>query len=60
MKDGERGRSIENYGKKKQKEWLVNTFPDLTPVHQGTRRKNKVFKGNLQCKTIVTGLRLCH
>ena len=30
MKDGERGRPIENYGKKEQKEWLDITSPDLT------------------------------
>ena len=41
MKDGERGRSIENYGKKEQKEWLDNTLPD--PVQQGTRRMSTLF-----------------
>ena len=28
MKDGDRERPIENYGKKEQKEWLNNTLPD--------------------------------
>ena len=28
MKDGERRRPIENYGKKEQKEWLDNTLPN--------------------------------
>ena len=31
MKDGERGRPIENYEKKEQKEWLDNTLPDPHP-----------------------------
>ena len=31
MKDGERGRPIENYGKKEQKGWLDNTLPDPHP-----------------------------
>ena len=28
MKVGKRGRPIENYGKKEQKEWLDNALPD--------------------------------
>ena len=40
MKDGERERPIENYGKKEQKEWLGNILPDPHPVQQGTRRKS--------------------
>ena len=38
----ERGLSIENYGKKEQKEWLANTvlYLTLTPVQQGTGRKS--------------------
>ena len=40
MKDGERGRLIENYGKKEQKEWLDNTLTDPHPVQQGTRKKS--------------------
>ena len=31
MKDGERERPIENYGKKEQKEWLDNILPDPHP-----------------------------
>ena len=31
MRDGERGRQIENYGEKEQKEWLDNTLPDPHP-----------------------------
>ena len=36
-----RGRPIENYGKKEEKEWLDNTLPDPHPVQQGTRRKKR-------------------
>ena len=34
----ERGRPIENYAEKEQKEWLDNTLPDPHPVQQGTRK----------------------
>ena len=50
MKDAERGRPIENYGKKEQKEWLDNTLPDPHPVQQGTRRKSTdCFKNAIPC-----------
>ena len=39
MKDGERGRPINNYGKKKQKEWLDNTFPDPHPCTAGNKEE---------------------
>ena len=35
MKDGERERPIDNYGKKEQKEWLDNTLPDPHPCTAG-------------------------
>ena len=37
MKDGERERPIENYGKKEQKEWLDNTLPDPHPCTAGNK-----------------------
>ena len=37
MKDGERGRPIEKYGKKEQKEWLRNPLPDLHPCTSGNK-----------------------
>ena len=37
MKDGERGRPIENYGKKEQKEWLDNTLSDPYPCTTGIK-----------------------
>ena len=33
MKDGERERPIENYGKKEQKEWLDNTIERTLDLH---------------------------
>ena len=39
MKDGERGRLIENYGKKEQKEWLDNTLPDPHPCTAGNKEE---------------------
>ena len=62
MKDGERERPIENYGKKEQKERLDNIVPDprpctagnkeeehtLAPVQQGTRRKSTYYLNSLR------------
>ena len=39
MTEGERGRSIENYGKKEQKEWLDNTLPDPHPCTAGNKEE---------------------
>ena len=39
MKDGERGRLIENYGKKEQKEWLDKTLPDPHPCTAGNKEE---------------------
>ena len=39
MKDGERERPIENYGKKEQKEWLDNTLPDPHPCTAGNKEE---------------------
>ena len=45
MKDGERGRLIENYGKKEQKEWLDNTLPNPHSCReQGGREHNYYFR----------------
>ena len=38
MKDG-RGRPIEKYGKKQQKEWLENIIPDLNPCTAGNKKE---------------------
>ena len=35
----ERGRPIENYGKKEQKEWLDNTLPDPHPCTAGNKEE---------------------
>ena len=43
MKDGERGRPIENYGKKQQKEWLDNTLPDSHPCTAGNKEEEHIF-----------------
>ena len=40
MKDGGRGWPIENYGKKKQKEWLDNTVPDPHPSTAGNKEQH--------------------
>ena len=40
MKDGERGRPIENYRKKEQKEWLDNTLPD--PCTAGNKEEEHI------------------
>ena len=37
MKDGERERPIEHYGKKEQKEWLENTLLDPHPCTAGNK-----------------------
>ena len=39
MKDGERVRPIENYGKKEQKEWLDNILPDPHPCTAGNKEE---------------------
>ena len=39
MKDGERGRPIENYGEKEQKQWLDNTLPDPHPCTAGNKEE---------------------
>ena len=39
MKYGERGRPVENYGKKEQKEWLDNTLPDPHPCTAGNKEE---------------------
>ena len=43
MKDGERGRPIENYGKKEQKEWLDNTLPDPHPCQAGNKEEEHIL-----------------
>ena len=40
MKDGERERPIENYGKKEQKEWLDNILPDRHPCTAGNKEED--------------------
>ena len=43
MKDGERGRPIENYGKKEQKEeWLVSILPDPHPCTAGNKEEEHI------------------
>ena len=42
MKDAERGRPIENYGKKEQKEWLDNTLPDPHPCTAGYKEEEHI------------------
>ena len=39
MKDGERERPIENYGKKEQKQWLDNILPDPHPCTAGNKEE---------------------
>ena len=43
MKDGERERPIENYGKKEQNEWLANTLPDPHPYAAGNKEEENMF-----------------
>ena len=43
MKDGERGRPIDNYGKKEQKEWLDNTLSDPHPCTAGNKEEEHIF-----------------
>ena len=43
MKDGERGRRIENYGKKEQKQWLDNTLPYPHPCTTGNKEEENIF-----------------
>ena len=42
MKDGERGRPIEKYGKKEQKEWLDNTVPDPHRCTAGNKEEEHI------------------
>ena len=42
MKHGERGRPIENYGKKEQKEWLDNTLPDPHPCTAWNKAEEQI------------------
>ena len=39
MKDGERERPTENYGKKEQKEWLDNTLPEPHTCTAGNKEE---------------------
>ena len=39
MKNGERGRPIENYGKKEQKEWLDITLPEPHRCTAGNKKE---------------------
>ena len=43
MKDGERERPIENYGKKEQKKWLDNTLPDPHPCTAGNKEEEHIL-----------------
>ena len=43
MKDGERERPIENYGKKEQKEWLDNILPDPHPCKAGNKEEEHTW-----------------
>ena len=43
MKDGERERPIENYGKKEQKEWLDNILPDPHPCTTGNKEEEHKY-----------------
>ena len=45
MKDGERERPIENYGKKEQKEWLDNILPDPHPCTAGNKEEEHTCFG---------------
>ena len=47
MKDGERGRPIEYYGKKEQKQWLDNTLPDPHPCTAGNKEEKQEQKSAL-------------
>ena len=42
MKDGERERPIENYGKKEQKEWLDNILPNPNPCTPGNKEEEHI------------------
>ena len=44
MKDVEIGRTIENYGKKEQKEWLDNTLPDSHPCTAGNKEEEHIIQ----------------
>ena len=43
MKDGERERPIENYGKKEQKERLDNIVPDPHPCTTGNKEEEHIL-----------------
>ena len=43
MKDGERERPIENYGKQEQKEWLDNMLHDPHPCTSGNKEEEHIY-----------------
>ena len=47
MKDGERGRPIEKYGKEEQKESLDNTLPDPHPCTAGNKEEEHKYTVSL-------------
>ena len=46
MKNGERERPTENYGKKEQKEWLDNILPDPHPCTAGNKEEEQRKEGS--------------
>ena len=54
MKDGERERPVENYGKKEQKEWLDNILPDLHPCTAGNKEEEHNKDTGVQVKRFTT------
>ena len=44
MKDGERERPIENYGKKEQKELLDNILLDPHPCTAGNKEEEHIYR----------------
>ena len=51
MKDGERGRPIDNYGNKEQKEWLNKTLPDPHPCVAGIKKEENMQENNISFNT---------
>ena len=56
MKDGERGRPIENYGKKEQKEWLDNTLHDPHSCTAGNKEEEHTGFGDRRLVVIRSGV----
>ena len=58
MKGGERGRPIETYGKKEQKEWLDNILTDTHPCSAVNKEQEYTETVIAICSRIKRGLHI--